>query len=125
MASIEEYRQDVNKYYALKDKITRIIRELDSAAQSAESLENEVASNFKVNNDTAKLAGRVGILDNGLLDTSSFLRNTILPSIDDAITNTNSEISRLEAEERRRQEEEERKRKEEEEARLREEEMSE
>ena len=125
MASIEEYRQDISKYYALKDKITRIIRELDSSAQSAESLENEVASNFKVNNDTAKLAGRIGILDNGLLDTSSFLRNTILPSIDDAIANTNSEISRLEAEERRRQEEEERKRKEEEEARLREEEMEE
>lgn len=125
MASIEEYREDINKYYTLKEKITRIINELDSAAQSAESLNNEVASNFKVNNDAAKLSGRIGILDNGLTDTVSFLRNTILPSIDDAITGARNEISRLEAEERRRQEEEERRRREEEEAMEREMEMEE
>lgn len=125
MASIEEYREDINKYYTLKEKITRIINELDSAAQSTESLNNEVASNFKVNNDAAKLSSRIGILDNGLTDTVSFLRNTILPSIDDAITGARNEISRLEAEERRRQEEEERRRREEEEAMEREMEMEE
>ena len=69
MASIGEYRNDIRKYRAIKEKIERIINELGSASEEAGKLGNEIASSFKVNNTPAKITGRIDILNRSMTET--------------------------------------------------------
>ena len=99
MASIGEYRNDIRKYRAIKEKIERIIGELDTASEGAGKLGNEIASSFKINNTPAKITDRIDILNRSITETRNYLKDTILPSIERAIDNAYDEIDRLEEEE--------------------------
>ena len=112
MASIWESQQDIAKYNALRDKVGRIINELEVATRSAGSLENELASDYKVDNDSAKVSERANSLNRGLSETAAYLKGTIIPSIDNAIAGVRQDIYRMQEEERQREEEERRRREE-------------
>ena len=99
MASIGEYRNDIRKYRAIKEKIERIIGELDTASEGAGKLGNEIASSFKINNTPAKITDRIDILNRSITETRNYLKDTISPSIERAIDNAYDEIDRLEEEE--------------------------
>ena len=98
MASIGEYRNDIKRYRALKEKIAYIIGELNSGSENENKLSNEVAGSFKINNIPAKVTGRIDILNRSMAETASYLNDTILPSLDRAIDNAHDDIERLKEE---------------------------
>ncbi|MBQ9684803.1 hypothetical protein IJV57_05030 [Candidatus Saccharibacteria bacterium] len=98
MASIGEYRNDIKRYRALKEKIAYIIGELNSGSENANKLSNEVAGSFKINNIPAKVTSRIDILNRSMAETANYLNDTILPSLDRAIDNAHDDIERLKEE---------------------------
>lgn len=121
MASIAEQisgqRRDILRYQALKSQLSTVITKLSSATSYSGSLDYEVKSSFKVNNESAALATRTARLDTSIQNTASYLSHTILPAIDAAIGQVNRQIANLEAEARRQAAEEARRRREEEQKR--------
>lgn len=106
MASIEGYRHDIRQYNDIKWRIWKIIESLDAATQDSSRLSSEVASDYKINGNPTKVVDRIDVLDRAMRDEIDYLRNRIIPALDDAIDDAEREIEWLEEEERRREEEE-------------------
>ena len=118
MASIEQCRHNIQRYKELKIQLKAIIARLDTAESATGRLDLDIASSFKVNGDSALITNRTTTLKRKIDDTSSYLRNTVLPAIDSSIEDERDTIDYLEEQERKRKEEEERRRREREEAGL-------
>ena len=116
MASIEQYQIDIQKYRNLKEQLFKIISGLEGATGCISSLDFEIQSSYKVDGNSANISNQAIALRGSLEETSDYLKNTILPSIDSSIEYAEESIAYLEELERQRREEEERRRREEEEA---------
>ena len=106
MSSIQQYQQDIQKYYVLREKISKIIVALNQSANSISRSDQIIKSNYKVNGNSALITNRTTNLKKSLEQTSNYLSSTILSGIDSSVENARRQIAYLEEQERIRQEEE-------------------
>ncbi len=120
MASIAECRNDINRYNTLKVRVNTVINYLSSASNNAESLSYTIKNNYTVNDASTPIVTRTNKVKDKITEMYKYLKGTVLPAIDNSITDLNNTIARLEREERERREREERERREREERERRE-----
>lgn len=115
MYSIDQYKGDIQKYETLKAKLGTIVASLDSSAAYINKAANDIASSYKVDGEGAHASERALNLKSKVSATSDYLSSTVIPQIDNSISDAQSNISYLEEQERlRREQEEERRRREQE-----------
>lgn len=107
MASISECQNDIRRYNVLKAKISTISSNLSSAAGYIDNVEFEIRDKYSVNDASTPIVDKTNKLQNSVENTRNTLNNQVIPAIDQAISNLNREIERLEREERERREREE------------------
>lgn len=107
MASSSELINQRQKYYTLKENVSKLITNFSS---SIESIEPALKINecFAIDEVSAD-GGKINSINSSLVETKNKLNNEVIPAINNKINSLNSEIQAAldrEEEERRREEEE-------------------
>lgn len=106
MSSIWQCEQEIQRYRNLSSNIGTIMSNLSMAAGNVYNLSNTMDNKYQVNDNFTPIVARTTSLKNSIDSTYNYLKNTVIPSIDSAITDLNREIDRIEQEERERRERE-------------------
>ncbi len=101
MASIAECRNNINNYNTLKSKVNSIITYLNNYNDKDDIVLTKLDQNYSINSENANIYGTLNNLSTDINKTSNYLKNTILPEIDNAIRNENNTIAAIEEEQRR------------------------
>lgn len=105
MATVQDCTDSINKYNALKDNIYAIINHLNNATDYSYKAKNQLDGVYTINDYNTNLYSRTKSLAENIGSTSNYLKNTIIPAIDNAINGLNDQIVAIQEEERRRAEE--------------------
>lgn len=108
MASKYQLEQDLQAYENLKANLNKTVENLNTAGNHAEKIGPTINSNYTVNRNPSNIGERANNLADDITGTSNYVRNTIIPAIDNKIQEIEAEIRRIEEEERRAREEAER-----------------
>lgn len=98
MASIESCRYDIRRYNTIKANVQNIINYLNNYNNQCEDLAREIKKVYSVDNEDTNLYNSVNAIKNDVQKTSNYLKNTIIPSINNAVKELNRQISSLQAE---------------------------
>lgn len=105
MATVQDCTNNINKYNALKDNIYVIINHLNNANDYSFKAKNQLDGVYTINDSNTNIYSRIKLLSENINSTSNYLKNTIIPAIDNAINGLNNQIKAIQEEERRRAEE--------------------
>lgn len=89
------YQNDVTKYTNLKNNVTNIVNELTTAISSCSSIDDSVKNKYIVDDENTPVESRISTLIVNMTTTRDYLRDTILPAIDNAIAGTNNKIASI------------------------------
>lgn len=113
MASKSQLIQELAQYDVLKDKLIATIGILNKAHGPVNNIKPTIEQHYSVD-DSGNTAGvRASKLAGKISGTSNYVKNTVLPAIDQKSESIKREIRRIEEEERRAREEAERRAREE------------
>lgn len=115
MSSIWQCQQDIQKYRTLSSNLNSIMIKLSEAAGNVHIINSEIKNKYQINDSFTPIVTRTTNLKKSIDSTYNYLKNTVIPAIDLAISDLNKEIEKIEREERERREKEERERREREE----------
>lgn len=101
MATVQDCTNNINKYNALKDSINIIIKHLNNASDYSFKAKNQLDGVCTINDSNTKIYSRTKSLTENISSTSNYLKNKVLPAIDNAIMGLNNQIEAIQAEERR------------------------
>lgn len=105
MATIAGCRALINQYQSLRNNVLNVSASIDSSSSSILNVYNRLRDAYNVNDDVTPITMRSYQLSVDTEKTSNYLKNTVVPEIDEEIARLRREIARLEEEERRRREE--------------------
>jgi len=103
MASIASLQYDRGQYQELILKIQTVCDYLDTAADETSQIKPSMDRNYTLNEDSSNVCGISTNVTQEIRDEKEFLMNTVLPEIDNKISQIDSQIAALEEEERMRQ----------------------
>lgn len=103
MASIASLQYDRGQYQELILKIQQACNYLDSAADETSQIKPTVDRNYTLNEDSSNVCTISTNVTQEIRDESEFLMNTVLPEVENKISQIDSQIAALEEEERMRQ----------------------
>ena len=89
MASVSECRDEINKYYNLKNKINNIILCLKYSLSYIDYTSNSIKNNYSVNDANTPIVLRIIKLKNKINQMISNLQNRVIPTIDANINKIN------------------------------------
>ena len=104
MSSISSLEYERNQYEQLKQQIGTIYKKLDIAAQEVSKINPAIEKNYKLGDNSSSISAPVNEVRNEIDEERGYLMHAILPEIDNQIYRIDSEIARLEEEERLRAE---------------------
>ena len=116
MATIEQLEQDNKNYSSISSDVGDIIVYLESAINELESLSNNVAIRYTVDDNSTPIITRIDDLKKEIEKVNTYLKTNVKTSIDTSIQSNKLKISSLREAEQKAKEEEEKKKKEAEEA---------
>ena len=96
--SISAYYNEINKYNALKAKLFSIIDALNGSSTGIVGLPQTITNSFSLNENEASIAKDCKKLNDDIVATSNYLKNVVIPGIDNAISRCRYNIAKLEAE---------------------------
>ena len=94
MNDISLLNNDKEKYNEMKDALNRVIQYLNDAIDNLESASSTVSLSNIVN-DVRADGDKVRLYKENLVNQVNWLKNTILPAIDNSINNCNTQIDKL------------------------------
>ena len=94
MNDISLLNSDKEKYNEMKDALNRVIQYLNDAIDNLESASSVVSLNNIINEVRADV-DKVNLYKINLINQVNWLKNTILPAIDNNISECNSQIDNL------------------------------
>jgi hypothetical protein len=101
MASIQGFDDNITMYNNLKSDLNTILSYLNYAKDSTGKAQASLDEVYMVNNYNTKVYSRTASLNTNVTNTSNYLKNYVLPAIDDALNNTKKAKSEYEAEQQR------------------------
>ena len=90
------YQNDVTNYTNLKSYVSSIVNDLNSAISNLSGVDSNVKNKYLVDDENTPVESRISTLITNMSSTRDYLRDTIIPAIDSAITGTNKKIQKLE-----------------------------
>lgn len=99
MASIESYKYDIRRYNSIKSNLQTIINYLNSYNVDCDDLSKQIKNVYSINSDDSNLYDNVISIKEDVYKTSNYLKNTVIPSINNEIYSLNKKIAKLQAEE--------------------------
>ena len=97
MSSISAYYNEINKYNALKVKLFSIVDYLNSSAVSIEKLPQSLSTVFTLNDNDTCISKNCNTLNSDIVATSNYIKNVVIPGIDNSIRKCKNQIAKLEA----------------------------
>ena len=101
MSSISAYYNEINKYNALKSKLYAISNSLNSSASKISDLPQTITSVFSLEDTNACISNKCKKLNTDIVATSNYIKNVVIPGIDNAISRCRYMIAKLEAEQQK------------------------
>lgn len=95
--SISAYYNEISKYNALKVRLSTIINSLNESAGCIADLPQTITTTFSLNENDVCLAKDCMKLNNDIVATSNYIKNVVIPGIDNSISRCRYNIARLEA----------------------------
>ncbi len=89
------YQNDITKYTHLKSYVNSIVNNLTRAISDLSSVDSNVKNKYLVDDNNTPVESRISTLISNMSSTRDYLRDTIIPAIDSAITGTNNKIQKL------------------------------
>lgn len=97
MSSISAYYNEINKYNALKAKLYSIASSLNSSSSNIANLPQAISSVFTLDENDACVSNKCRDLNSDIVATSNYIKNVVIPGIDNAISRCRYNIAKLEA----------------------------
>lgn len=88
---------EINKYNNLKAKLSSIINSLNESSVSIADLPSTITTTYSLNENDATLTKDCKKLNDDIVATSNYIKNVVIPGIDNSISRCRYNISRLEA----------------------------
>jgi chromosome segregation ATPase len=88
---------EINKYNNLKMKLTSIINSLNESSASIADLPSTINNSYSLNENDVSIAKRCKSLNKDIVATSNYIKNVVIPSIDNSISRCRYNIAKLEA----------------------------
>lgn len=95
--SISAYYNEISKYNALKAKLYSIINSLNESANCIVDLPQSITTAYSLNENDVSIAKRCKSLNKDIVATSNYIKNVVIPSIDNSISRCRYNIAKLEA----------------------------
>ena len=112
MASLSECKEKLRKYVILKSSLNSIISKLSFSSAIINDFSCGIRDKYTIDSNETPIVTRSFKLREEVRTTYKYLKDNVVPAIDDNISRLEDEIERLEREERERREREERERQE-------------
>ena len=96
MSSISECYRKISKYKTLKENINSISSKLLESYNSTSSLVREISDKYNLNDDRTSIEKRSTDLKDAINNEKNYLEDTVIPAINEAISDLYDEIERLE-----------------------------
>ena len=97
MASIAEYKKNIESYNDMNDKVKSIIIYLDKYADLNSQLLTKIDNCYLVDNKDSSIYDRAKDLSVDVSKTSNYLKSVIIPAISNAIRNDQNAINEIES----------------------------
>lgn len=98
MSSISQCENDINRYRNLKTKLNLITNKLSLAINNVTDFDSEINNKILINDDISCVGNDTRQLKQQIESTLSYIKNRVIPEIDNAIYNLNNQIDKLEEE---------------------------
>ena len=108
--SISYCYSKIRNYNNIKPNLQQIISLLQNSSNDINDIKFDIKNKYIINDEETPISNRINNLDEDIKKTSNYLKNTIIPGIDSAITGLYNRIERLEYEEEQRKIKEEKER---------------
>ncbi|MBQ8534224.1 MAG: hypothetical protein IJ463_00880 [Bacilli bacterium] len=95
--SISAYYNEISKYNALKVRLSAIINSLNGSAGCIADLPQTITTTFSLNENDACIAKDCKKLNDDIVATSNYIKNVVIPGIDNSISRCRYNIAKLEA----------------------------
>jgi hypothetical protein len=103
MASIASLQYDRGQYQELIIQLNSVCNHLDSAADETSQIKPTMDRNYTLNDDSSSVCTVSTNITKEIRDEKEFLKDTVIPAIEDKISQIDSQIAALEEEERMRE----------------------
>lgn len=100
MASIDSCNSDIQKYRNIKTNIQSIINYLSAYNSDTDDLVRSINTSYQVDSDETCLVKSIELTQEDVQKTSNYLKNTIIPAIDNAINRLNNTIAQIRSEQK-------------------------
>ena len=96
MTTKEEHQENINKYNAIKEQLDKITPKLSSASSFIGSVDHEVKTTYKVDNDDPRIAKHTSNLKSCIENVYENLTSVVIPALGTAKDNARTEIYNIE-----------------------------
>lgn len=100
MASKSQLERELQEYATLKDNLLATASNLQNANSNVNKLGPIITDNYTIDKRPSLVRERIDKMAEDISETSNYIRNTIIPAIDEKMEDIYEEINRLEEEER-------------------------
>lgn len=94
---INDYENDKAKYAALKTSLTNIVAKLGTVKIETDNIKTSINNDYNIDDGYTPLTRRLMGVSKDTNDIRNYILTVIIPAIDNAIRNCNTQISKIKA----------------------------
>lgn len=99
MSRKDQLQRELSQYDALKTRLNTCNNSLSNASSHMSSVKNTTDDNYQVNDNGSLISSKAEELSKKILETSNYLKNSVIPAIDTKQNQIREEIKQIEREE--------------------------